>query len=194
MIVSALIKSNINRHFSRLSAPQLPNTQRRHIASLLSTNIHICAVLAARRQAQVDFFYSDCIESIFWKTSDSSMLMSLSNLPQVPPFIHFSMLIYLFAFPPLPCCPSLLSVFLCARSPDPWPTGRQLPACLSFATKLLYIMAWSPAMQRGFMALEHAEWYLLSPGDLLGSPGHLQQISKLHKLLSLCFGFGSRAT
>lgn len=37
-------------------------------------------------------------------------------------------------------------------SPDPWPTVKQLPACLSTATKLLYIMAWSPATQRGFMA------------------------------------------
>lgn len=183
MTVSALIKSNISRHFSHLSPPQLPNTQRRHIASLLSTNVHICAVLASKVSNSETagpgwfFFYSDRIESIFWKTSDSSVLMSLSNHPQVSPFIHFSMLIYLLVFPPLPCCPSLLSVFLCVRSSDPWPTGRQLPACLSFATKLLYIMAWSPAMQRGFMALEHAEWYLLSPGDSLGSPGHLQQVS-----------------
>lgn len=30
---------------------------------------------------------------------------------------------------------------VCVRSPDPWPTGKQLPACLSIATKLLYIMA-----------------------------------------------------
>lgn len=70
----------------------------------------------------------------------------------------------------------------CVWSPDLWPTAKQLPACLSIATKLLYIMAWSPAMQRGFMALEHAEWYLLSPGDSLGSPVRLQPTSQLQQL------------
>lgn len=56
----------------------------------------------------------------------------------IPPHALF---IYLFVCPPLPRCLSLPSVLLCVRSPDPRPTGKQLPACLSFATKLLYIMA-----------------------------------------------------
>lgn len=35
------------------------------------------------------------------------------------------------------------------------------------------------------MALEHAEWYLLSPGYSLGSLVYLQPISQLHKLSRL---------
>lgn len=60
--------------------------------------------------------------------TDTSLLVSLSKLPLVSPFINLSTSISLFVFPPLPCCLSLLRVC------DHLTPGQQgssfLPVCL----------------------------------------------------------------
>lgn len=148
-------------------------------------SIYSTAVITSNCETtgQGSVFTGDNIKSLLLKTSDPFF----SNLP---PFTHISMFIcFFYHFLAAPLCLSLLSVLpLCVRSADRRPTGKQHPACLSFATKLLYITAWSPAMQRGFMGHVHAEWYPLSPEDFLGRAAHLQPTSQLHSLKSM-FGF-----
>lgn len=77
-------------------------------------------------------FHSGYIKSIFWKTSDSSLLIALSKLPLVSSSTHLSSSISPFVFPPL----FLLSLSLpvsvvCVIT---WPPGQQgssfLPVCL----------------------------------------------------------------
>lgn len=69
-----------------------------------------------------------------------------------------------FSFPFFSLFPaSAMSCLCCLYGQLTCLTWKQLLARLSIATKRLYIMTGSPAMQRGFMALEVAEWYLLSP-------------------------------
>lgn len=82
-------------------------------------------------------------QSNFWKVAPQTLLAVTIHTP-----LNVSLFSHLYLAVSLPLSP--VSVFV--WSPDPRPTGKQLPGCLSIATKLLYITAWSPAMQRGFMA------------------------------------------
>lgn len=66
------------------------------------------------------------------KKPDSSLLVSLSKLPPVSPFINLATSISLFVFPPLSCCLSLLRVcvFVCDHLTPGQQGGSFLPVCL----------------------------------------------------------------